>query len=219
MALYAPFEALLAADPAGWTRVGTTSPPRWRHAHGLECQVRRGPPGMWLLGLSFGREPMVLKIPKTHTGPLLHNIAPILRDIDTWIASTDHIPRRRILQQMMAWLTWHGQTGDYKIYMNSPHSGFTIIQASNPTRPLRVLVEPPELRTALQADLQEVWQRSTIPETQRHSIHWTPSAAVPEPSRILYLNLPTTQHARLEMMALVRSELRLIPFPEPLFSS
>ena len=44
-------------------------------------------------------------------------------------------------------------------------------------------------------------------------LHWTPSAPVPDTSRILELELPTTQHACMALIVQLSSGMRTLPPP------
>ena len=206
---YPPFQALLDAAPEGWGReIRPHGLSPWVHTNGLRGFVHQGTKPLWALEFTFEGQTLQMQIFRTHEGPLEQDITPLLHDLWTWIANLDLEPRRRIAAQLGGWLALQGHVGVHLVEIMGPDN--PIISARIPGHQHYIRFPIP-LVQALHTDLAEFWARAPTPSHRYSRLHWTPGQQPPGGFRHLYFMLPTTHHARLQMIHALRPELRHIP--------
>lgn len=218
LVVLAPFQALLDAQyTEGWRFDAEDSVDfrwrRWIHAQGLECIIRPDP--AWKLVFTLGQDKLSLDLARSR--PEDQAFARALHDVRAWIQDLDMLPRATIAHHVGGWLTLHGKTGVYDItLMGTP----TSLRADAIRRGVldRVFI-PGRIGQVLLPHLDALWTLSDTPHLTWTDITWRPwqpKSSLDSRSprlRRLQVQLPQTQHARMELIASLMPEIRDIPFP------
>lgn len=216
--MFAPFEALLQAGRDGWTRTHTgANSSVWKHANGLDLLAQQDVESLWRVCCSIQNQTLSLSLPRMYARPLGKTLDPLLDDLVPWLADIDMEQRQRISKLVEAWLVHHGKTGSYRFVMTGPWSRPMLAEPETVEDPTDRLVVPHKLLEFLRADIEEFWARAPSPDHGFQSLAWTPGYPRQGNSRRWTVELPRTQHARLESLRLLSPKMKAIALEDPKF--
>lgn len=218
MTLYPPMQALLDAEPALWAK----SPEAcwWIQPNGLRLRARslqrkkpQGPEFRWDLLYEHQDTELWINIPRTDPNANGTKIAPILHDLKVWIAGIDVQPRARLTRQLAAWLIRHGKTGPHTFVLNHEKQGIMILGDRDGGRGREKILAPPAVLEAVQGEMQDIWSCAPLPTAGYPFMDWSPDPDPDVRNRVIWMILPTTQHARLDLLATLHPGLQAVPLP------
>ena len=187
---------------------------QWTHTTGLQIQSRPHPT-RWDLRVEPRSRLLIfmqLMMPRIHPDI---GIQGLLADLNSWIQAIDLDPSRRMVDIIAAWLTAHGKTGIYVCTITDPQHPHIVVRPEGfQGRAVQVSL-PPALIDRLQADIDALWRLWPSPGRIDDVLVWMPSDAPPTYARAFRVQLPTTAHARMEILARPPPELRAISWPRP----
>ena len=216
--MFAPFEALLQAERDGWTRIETGPDSSvWKHTNGLELLAQQDVDGLWLVCCSVHQQTLAISLPRTYARPLGKTLDPLLNDMGPWLLDIDLEPRQRISSLVEAWLVHHGKTGSYRFVMTGPWPGPILAAPDRTEDSSDRLVVPRKLIDFFKAEIEAFWARAPSPEHDFRYLAWTPANPRQGNSRRWQVELPRTQHARLESLRLLSPKMKAIPLLDPTF--
>lgn len=220
LTLYPPFQALLDADAAGWTKLpppSGTAQARWRHTNGLKFTAKRhrNHQRSWGIHFTFQEADLTLEFARPHPGAMIRDLTPLWDDVARWVPTLDLVPRQTIARQVGAWLALHGTTNTVWITLNHRVRAEMVITHRTTQGILKKFRAPPALVQALDADITHFWQRKSVPDRGTQNVSCTPETTWKPQQRTFSVGLPASGHARMHLLASGRPELRDIPLPRP----
>lgn len=208
--LYAPLQGLLDAGQTGWTRTEVwETGSHWVHDTGLTCLMKHHTP-RWELYFTHQDHTLTLSLPRDRR-PTSWEEMPH-QDLRHWIQGLDVEPRQAVARSIAAWLVLHGKTGTHTITLHSGMPDLMAVRPETPTLLTEALV-PLDLPHALKDVIEELWLLEPPPEHARY-IFWSYSGARVHAPRKIVIHLPTTGHARVDLISSLSPELRDILAPD-----
>lgn len=210
--LYPLMHALVTADLAGWTRQDTgVGRDHWRHGQGLDLIVERhrhkGHP--WEILVVFDSEMLTLSC--QHFPHPSHELGSALGVLGRWIRTLDLEPRQAIAVKIGGWLAAQDLMDSATCSLHKNRGTELVVFTTGAYGLRRPLVVPPRIMSWVAPDLLQLWQRVETPSADDLIIRFPPDATSSKERRRVRIFLPSTRHARMDMIASIPEEIRGIP--------